>query len=182
MTEISDRYRRLAAAFADRIDALPADRWDAPTPCPDWTARDLVGHVVGSQGMFRTLVGREATPEVDVAADPGAAFREVTATVQADLDDPERAGTTFVGMFGEQTFEQAVDRFLVFDLIVHGWDLARAAGQDDHIDPDDVRRLEVGAAQFGDTMRGPGAFGPAREPPPDADEQTKVLAFLGRSA
>jgi uncharacterized protein (TIGR03086 family) len=182
MTEIADRYRRLAARFADRIDAVPADRWDAPTPCPDWTAKDLVGHVVTSQGIFRTLVGREDTPEVDVDADPGAAFRTVTATVQADLDDPELAGTTFVGMFGEQTFEQAVDRFLVFDLIVHGWDLARATGQDERMAPEDVQRLEAGAAEFGDAMRGPGAFGPEVEPPADADDQTKVLAFLGRSA
>src|SRR5512136_566563 len=117
MTETSDRYRRLTGAFADRIAAVPADGWDAPTPCAEWTARELVVHVVASQGMFRSLVGREDTPEVDAAADPAGAFRTVTACVQADLDDPDRAGTTFVGMFGEQTFEQAVDRFLVFDLI-----------------------------------------------------------------
>ena len=181
MTEISDRYRRLAGAFAERIDAVPDDAWDAPTPCEDWTARELVAHVVQSQGMFRGLVGRE-TPEVDAAADPAGAWRRVSGLVQADLDDPERAATTFEGVFGEQTFEAAVDRFLNTDLVVHGWDLARATAQDDTIDPDDLRRVDEVAHAFGDTLRSPGAFGPEVDPPPGAGEQARVLAFLGRRA
>ena len=179
MTEISDRYRRLSGAFADRIAAVPDDGWDAPTPCEEWTARDLVGHVVQSQGMFLSRVGREA-PEVDAAADPLGAWQTVSGVVQADLEDPERAATTFQGMFGEQTFEGAVDRFLNFDLVVHGWDLARASGQDVQIDADDLTRLDAASQEFGDAMRGPQAFGPALEVGPDAEDQTRVLAFLGR--
>jgi len=179
MTDVADRYRRLAAAFADRIANVPAGAWDDPTPCPDWTVRDLVGHVVQSQGMFRTFVGREA-PEVDVTADPAAAFDTARTLVQGDLDDPERAGSTFEGHFGTQTFEQAVDRFLVFDLVVHGWDLARATGQDERMDPVDVERVAVSAAGMGDAMRSPGAFGPELPVPPGADPQAELLAFLGR--
>lgn len=55
MTEISNRYRRLSGAFAERIAAVPDDAWDAPTPCADWTVRDLVGHVIQTQGMFRGI-------------------------------------------------------------------------------------------------------------------------------
>jgi uncharacterized protein (TIGR03086 family) len=179
MTDVADRYRRLSAAFADRIANVPAGAWDDPTPCPDWTVRDLVGHVVQSQGMFRTFVGREA-PEVDVTADPAAAFDTVRTLVQGDLDDPERAGSTFEGHFGTQTFEQAVDRFLVFDLVVHGWDLARATGQDERIEPDDVERVAAAAAGMGDAMRSPGAFGPELPVPPGADPQAQLLGFLGR--
>jgi uncharacterized protein (TIGR03086 family) len=179
MTEIADRYRRLSAAFADRIAGVPDDAWDTPTPCADWSVRDLVSHVVATQGMFRGLVGRD-TPEVDPATDPLGAWATVSGLVQSDLDDPERAGTTFEGHFGTQSFEQAVDRFLNFDLVVHGWDLARATGQDTTIEPEDLERVAVGAAAFGDAMRGPGAFGPEVDPPPDADEQAKLVAFLGR--
>jgi uncharacterized protein (TIGR03086 family) len=181
MTDVADRYRRLSATFAERIANVPAGAWDDPTPCPDWTVRDLVGHVVQSQGMFRTFVGREA-PDVDVTADPAAAFDTVRTLVQGDLDDPERAGSTFEGHFGTQTFEQAVDRFLVFDLVVHGWDLARATGQDDRMDPDDIVRVRAAAEGMGDAMRSPGAFGPELPAPPGADAQTELLAFLGRSA
>jgi uncharacterized protein (TIGR03086 family) len=181
MTEIADRYRRLSAAFADRIVAVPPDRWDDPTPCTDWTVRDLVAHVVQTQGVFRGLVGREV-PDVDVTSDPLGAWVTASGLVQDDLDDPVRAGTTFEGHFGTQSFEQAVDRFLNFDLVVHGWDLARATGQDDTIDPGDLERAVAGAAAFGDAMRGPGAFGPQVDAPADADEQTKLMAFLGRRA
>src|SRR5436189_1031131 len=52
MSEISERYKRLGDAFADKIAAVPHDRWDSQTPCEEWTARDLVGHVVNTQGMF----------------------------------------------------------------------------------------------------------------------------------
>lgn len=179
MTEIADRYRRLSAEFAARIAAVPDDAWDAPTPCADWSVRDLVDHVVAAQAIFRGLVGRH-TPPVDAATEPRAAWATASGLVQGDLDDPVRAGTTFEGHFGTQSFEQAVDRFLNFDLVVHGWDLARATGQDDAIDPDDLERVAAGAAAFGDAMRGPGAFGPEVDPPAGADEQTKLMAFLGR--
>ena len=88
----------------------------------------------------------------------------------------------FEGFFGTQTFETAVDRFLCMDLVVHGWDLAHATGQNETIGADDLARVEAGALRFGDALRGPGVFGPAIDVPGDADEQTRVLAFLGRRA
>ena len=59
MSEISDRYRRLSDAFAKKIAAVPGERWDSQTPCEEWTARDLVGHVVNTQGMFLGFIGKE---------------------------------------------------------------------------------------------------------------------------
>ena len=181
MSEIADRYRRLAAAFTDKVAAVPAEGWDAPTPCDDWTARQLVGHVVDAQGMFLGFVGRSLPDDLpSVDDDPLAAWTAARDVVQGDLDDPERAAVEFDGMFGRQTFAQAVDRFLNFDLVVHGWDLARATGQDERIAPEDVARVQAAAEAFGDKMRGPGAFGDAVEPPADADDQDRLLAFLGR--
>lgn len=181
MSEIADRYRRLAGAFTDKVAAVPADAWDAPTPCDDWTARQLVGHVVDTQGMFLGFVGRSLPDDLpSVDDDPLAAWTAARATVQADLDEPERAGAEFEGMFGRQTFAQGVDRFLAFDLVVHGWDLARATGQDDRIDPEDVARVQAAAEAFGGNLRGPGAFGDAVEPPDGADDQQRLLAYLGR--
>ena len=180
MTEVSERYARLADAFAAKIAAVPSDRWASPSPCTEWTARDVVGHVVSTQGMILGLVGREVGEIRSIDDDPLGAFTDARAVVQRDLEDPARAGTEFDGSWGKSTFEGAVDRFLCFDLVVHGWDLARAAGLDEHIDPDEVARVRAAAETFGDQMRGPRAFGAEVEPPAGANEQEKLLAFLGR--
>lgn len=180
MTEVSERYARLADAFAAKIDGVPADGWESPSPCEGWTARDVVDHVVGTQGMFLGFVGRELGDIPSAKDDPAGAWKAARTVVQADLEDPERAAATFDGLGGRTTFEAAVDRFLNFDLVVHNWDLSRATGQDDRMDPDDVARVTKTARSFGDGMRSPQAFGPEKEPPPGADDQTKLLAFLGR--
>ena len=144
MTEISDRYGRLASEFAAKVAAVPDDAWENPSPCPEWTARDVVGHVVSTQGMFLGFVGRELGDISSVDDDPLAAWNAARAVVQRDLEDRERATEEFDGLLGRTTFEAAVDRFLSFDLVIHGWDLARAANLDDRIDPDEVAPREGG--------------------------------------
>jgi uncharacterized protein (TIGR03086 family) len=180
MTEISDRYRRLADAFAATVAGVPDDRWSDPSPCEDWDARRVVGHVIETQGMFLRLVGRDLPPLPDVADDPVGAWDGTRAAVQGDLDDPERAGAEFDGFFGRTRFDTAVNRFLCSDLVMHRWDLARATGQDEHIDASDAQQLLDGAAAFGDAFRSPGVCGPPVEVPADADVQTRLIAFYGR--
>jgi uncharacterized protein (TIGR03086 family) len=180
---VSQRYDRLAGSFAERIDAVPADRWESESPCEGWSARDVVRHVVETQGMFLGFVGRSLPDDMPSADDdPAGAFAVARMTVQAELDDPERAGAEYDGYAGRSTFAEGVDGFLCFDLNVHGWDLACAAGLDARIDPDEVARLRREAEGFGDMLRSPGAFGPEVDAPADADEQTRLLAFLGRRA
>lgn len=182
MSAIADRYRRLAGDFQGTVDAVPPDRWAAPSPCEGWTALDVVRHVVESQGLFLGRVGREVDDLPPVDEDPSAAWAAARAVVQADLEDPDRASASYEGAFGRMTFEQAVDGFLCTDLVVHRWDVARASGLDERIDPDELERVMAQAESFGDAMRSPRAFGPPLEPPPGADRQTEVLAFLGRRA
>ncbi len=182
MTEISERYNRLADEFAAKIAAVPADRWTEQSPCPEWTALDVVRHVITTQGMFQGLVGRSMPDDMpSVDADPLVAWNAARAVTQADLDDPARATEEFDGGMGRMSFENAVDRFLCFDLVVHGWDLAHATGLDEGIAPQDLDHVRVQAEGFGDAMRGPQAFGPEVQPPPGADDQQKLLAFLGRN-
>jgi uncharacterized protein (TIGR03086 family) len=180
MTEISDRYRRLSDDFAHKLAAVPDDRWDAPTPCPEWNVRDVARHVVDTQGMFEQLVGRDIGQIPSVDDDPCRAWATASARILADLQDPERADTGYEGHFGPTTFAESVDRFLNFDLVIHGWDLARGAGLDETISPDDLAWANEKAEGFGDAMRNPAAFGPAVDPPAGADDQSRLLAFLGR--
>ena len=180
MHDVSDRYRRLAEAFGEKVAAVPADRWGAPTPCEGWTARDLVRHVIDAHGIFLGLVGRQMGDIPPVEDDPVAAFGAARARVQADLDDPVLAGEEFDGFFGRSTFAQGVDRFLCSDLLLHGWDLARATGLDETMDSVEVTRVFDQLRSFGESARAPGAFGAEIEAPPGADEQTQLLSFAGR--
>jgi len=182
MTEISERYHRLSDAFAAKIEAVPPDRWNAPTPCPEWTARELVGHVVATQDRILGLAGRSSGELPSVDDDPLAAFNAARSAVQRDLEDPSVATIEFEGRMGKMPLEKAADNFLCTDLAVHGWDLSRATGLDERIPPEELSRIWKTTEMFGDAMRSPGAFGPAVEAPVDADEQTRLLAFMGRRA
>ena len=180
MTEISERYRKRSQEFADTVAAVPDDCWSAPSPCEDWTARDVVRHVVQTPGMFFGMIDAEYPDPPSVDDDPEAAFASARAAMQRALDDPDVATTEFDGFFGRTSFEQAVDRFVNFDLVVHRWDLARATGLDETMPAEEIPRLTQEIADFGDAARSPGVFGPVVDVPPDADPQTELLGQLGR--
>ncbi|HVL91784.1 MAG TPA: TIGR03086 family metal-binding protein [Acidimicrobiales bacterium] len=182
MSEIAERYARLSSSFAAKVAAVPPDRWASPSPCAGWSAHDVVRHVVESQGMFLGFVGASSGGGPGVDEDPAGAFDAVRATVQSHLDDPARATAGFEGYAGPTTFEASVDRFLNFDLVVHGWDLARAAGLDEHVDAADIAFVRAGVASLGDMLYSSGACAPALDPPPGADDRTRLLAALGRKA
>ena len=46
-SEVADRYSAIARGFTAQVEAAGADGWPSPTPCPDWTTRDIVEHVIG---------------------------------------------------------------------------------------------------------------------------------------
>jgi uncharacterized protein (TIGR03086 family) len=186
MSDIADRYRTAAAQFTQKVETVPDDRWESPTPCEDWDVRDVVSHVVDSSGLFLGFIQRELPPGPDAQQDPQGAWANARDAIQAALDDPDTAQTEYQGAMGPSTFEDGVDRFLRADLYVHGWDVARGAGLDDRIDPDAAHELYEAMQQMAsapgvaEMMRSAGGFGPEVEVPDDADEQTKLLGFLGR--
>lgn len=182
MSEYSDRYRRVSDDLTALIEAVPPDRWDNPSPCDEWTARDVVRHIIGTYQMFLGFVGRELPAAPSVDEDPVAAWRSARDAIRAAFDDPAVAGAEYDGMFGRTTFEKSADRFISADVVIHSWDLARATGGNERLDPDEVRRIGEALAPMDEAMRSPNAFGPKLEPPEGADDQTRFLAFLGRRA
>jgi uncharacterized protein (TIGR03086 family) len=70
--------------------------------------------------------------------------------------------------------------FCTGDVLVHTWDLARATGLDERLDPDEVHRMYEGMEPMDEVLRQSGQFGPRVRVPDDADEQTKLIAFTGR--
>ncbi|HEX4215718.1 MAG TPA: TIGR03086 family metal-binding protein [Candidatus Dormibacteraeota bacterium] len=183
MSEISERYRRLSAAFTERVVAVPEDRWDSPSPCEEWTARDVVGHMRDGSGTFFANIGRELPPGPSIAEDPVGTWTTVREAMQGALDDPDVAGTEYESpLMGRQRFDVGVDQFVNFDVLVHTWDLARAAGLDERLDEAEVHRTFERILPADEMLRSPRVCGPKLDPPPGADEQTRFLAFLGRRA
>jgi uncharacterized protein (TIGR03086 family) len=180
VSEIADRYRKLAASFTARVDAVRDDRWSNPSPCEGWTAVDIVRHMTETAGIFYSLVGRELPPIPSVDDDPKGAWAATRNAIQRALDDPAFAGLPYEGQLGHSTFEVGVDKFLSGDLLLHTWDLARATGLDERLDPDEVSNVLSTLTPMDEVMRAPGAFGPKVEAPDGADEQTQLLAFAGR--
>ena len=83
-------------------------------------------------------------------------------------------------MFATQSFEQLASRPLGADLLLHTWDLARATGQDERLDPASVTAALEFLTPIDEAIRRPGGFAPRLEAPPGADEQGRLLAFCGR--
>jgi uncharacterized protein (TIGR03086 family) len=191
METIAERYARHADAFERKVAAVPPDRWDGPSPCAKWTARDVVGHIVDMHGYMLQPLGETPRPAPPVATDPLAAFRAARADVERILADEQRAGTECDTPSGRLTAATHIDQVVSDDLVLHGWDLARATGQDDAIDPADLPRLwamtTAVPAELMAQFRTPGAFGPGVEVygaevpvPADAPLQERLLGYIGR--
>ncbi|TDB73891.1 TIGR03086 family protein [Actinomadura sp. KC216] len=189
--EIAGRYRRRADAFGAKVAAVRDDQWGNPSPCEKWTARDVVQHIVDMHEVMLRPLGRGLSPAPGVAEDPGAAFRAARADVEAVLADPALSARECDTPSGRLTALQHIDQVVSQDLPLHGWDLARATGQDDTIDPADVEAALSGVTAIpAETMRklrtpgafGPGVevFGPEVEVGPDASAQDRLLGFIGR--
>jgi uncharacterized protein (TIGR03086 family) len=176
----ADRYRVLAARFTELVEAVPDDRWGSPSPCEDWTARDVVGHVVESERSYVEGAGDTLPPAPDAASDPVGAWTATRDGVQALLDDPERAGREVEGFTGKGTVEGTLGLFHCVDLVVHGWDLAQAAGLDAAFPRDQLAWTRALVERMGDMARTPGGFGDEVEAPADADETARTMAYLGR--
>jgi uncharacterized protein (TIGR03086 family) len=183
MTEtIADRYRRLALLMADTITAVDPHRWTDPSPCEDWSALDVLRHVIETQGLVAGFVGRELGPGPVVGLDPLGAWISASEQIQAQLDDPGQAKEQFDGMDGPMTFETAVDKLLNLDLVVHRWDIGTSVDIPVEIAPEDLSFVSAAVAAMGDDIRIEGVCGPALDPPDDASPQTRLLAHLGRKA
>ena len=191
MAAIADRYRRHADAFERKVAAVRTNQWSNPSPCKAWNARDVVGHIIAMHGYMLRPLGRQLSPAPAAEDDPLRAFKAARADVEAVLDDPELAGIECDTPNGRMTVEQQIDQVVSDDLVLHGWDLARATGQDDTIDPGDVERLwsmtVAIPAELMEKYRTPGAFGPGVEVfgpevkvPEDAPLQDRLLGLIGR--
>lgn len=181
MNAAAEEHRRIAGVFSDRVRG--AADWDAPAPVDGWLARDVVRHLVEWFPAFLeggAGVKLAAGPSVD--DDPVAAWQVHSDAVQELLDDPATPGRMLSNPhIGDIPLDRAVDQFYTGDVFMHTWDLARATGQDETLDPEKCAVMLAGMEQYEDAMRTSGQYGPRVEVPEDADVQTKLLGFIGRN-
>ncbi|MFD9010619.1 TIGR03086 family metal-binding protein [Streptomyces sp. NPDC059552] len=173
---------RIAAAVPD--SAL-ADR----TPCPAYTVGDLLGHLTGLAVAFRDAARKDLGPTTDT--DPGSAvpalpahWREELPAVLGELAEAWTDPAAWTGMTragGVDLPGDIAGAVAADELVVHGWDLARATGQDYAPDPAALTASHaflLAAAEEDD--RGGGIFGPVVPVPDDAPLLDRAVGLSGR--
>ena len=172
--DILDLYDRASAWAAEKV-AAAAGRLDAPTPCEEWTVRTLLDHMLETQRYFlgqargQDVAPPSPNPPALISSDPGADFQRNRQEVLAAFREPgviEKTGPALGIAFADQ--------------LLHGWDIARATGQD--------ATMPAGLAEaayqtihgrFTDEQR-VGVFKPEVPVAADAGPQERLLAYTGR--
>jgi uncharacterized protein (TIGR03086 family) len=173
----------LEATFAHThavIAGVQPDQYDDPTPCTEWTVRDLLGHVIGVVAMFGQTAGGEPPTEFVLAPDPAAQF--------ADAAKANLAAWRTTGIL-EQTLNlpagpmpgQVYATINLIDTATHTWDLATATRQQPELPTDVAAAAYAVARQFvGPDLRA-GRFAAEIPCGPDATTTQQLVAFLGRT-
>jgi len=172
-TDLLDLYRQASDWTAEKVAATTD--LDAPTPCDDWTVRDLLNHMLDTQRYFAGAARGEdvappsPTPPSLLTDDPAADFATSRAEVLAAFGAEgavEKTGPALGIAFADQ--------------LLHGWDLARATRQDSTM-PSGLPQKAYDAiyGRFTDEQRH-GVFKPELEVDDTAAPQQRLLAYTGR--
>jgi uncharacterized protein (TIGR03086 family) len=186
MTEEFTGYQRALDGLEAVLCVIPADGWDAPSPCPRWSVRDVTGHMIGGQHMIRDLAAGAPPENVNTAPgrfagpDPVESWRAARKECAGALTPAALRRAIPFGELGEVPLRDFLDGYIL-EILVHTWDIAQATGQAAALDPDLVHHAFATARVIAGPLREAGLLGPERPVPRRADELTRLLAFMGRS-
>src|SRR3954452_1820700 len=130
-TTVLHDFSRLADRFGAVVDRLDEADWGRDSPCEGWSARDVLHHVVSTQRDFLARHGVDASTGRDAEWDPRAAWHAHDERLRSLLAAPTVASHEYDGVFGRTTVGATMVTFYGFDLVVHRWDIATAAGLDE---------------------------------------------------
>ena len=186
--EVPAMLRRSVEEFGARVSQIRDDQWEAGTPDTEWNVRDLVNHVLAENLWAPPLLAGSTIGDVGdrfdgdvLGPDPKGSWLAASGDALAAADAPGAMDRTVHLSFGDfPGREYAMQLFA--DHLIHAWDLARAIGADERLDPELVDACTAWFAPMEEAYRSAGAIA-ARPPVPDgADAQTRLLAMFGRRA
>jgi uncharacterized protein (TIGR03086 family) len=178
-------YQRALDAVEAVLDGVGPGGWEATSPCADWTAWDVAGHLIGGQRVIQALATGQACPEVAVdpgrfcGDDPARSWRRTRRDCTCALTETALQRPVPFGALGELPLHLFLGGHIL-ELLIHSWDLAQATGQMAQLDPDLVHHAFATAQVVAPMLRADGRLGPPLAPPARAGELTRLLAFMGR--
>jgi uncharacterized protein (TIGR03086 family) len=165
---------------------VDARQWDNASPCSEWTARDVAGHAMGvlANVSARAVGGEQVNifdkPGAIAGDDPYATFVGVRNALIDALVSEGVLHTVVETSLGSISVDKMLGN-LMPDALIHTWDIARATGGDERLDPLLIPIAHASLRERGEeAIRAPGRYGAATGEPP-SDPQAALLAFAGRT-
>ena len=184
--ELVDLFGRAVEEFGRRFRLIAHDQWDTPTPDVEWDVRALANHVLGECLWAPPLLAGLTIADVgdrfdgdQLGDDPQEAWTTASDAALEAVREPGALERTVHVSFGDISGAEYVSQ-LTCDHLIHAWDLARAIGVHDRLDPRLVEWATGYLLPQADAWRSAGAFGPAVELPEGAGPQDRLLALTGR--
>ena len=178
-------YKKAVDQTGRIVANVKPDQYDAPTPCEGWDVRELLNHTIA---VAKAFVGAASGTPFDptpfgadnVGDDPSGAYDGAAQQIHAALGRQGVLDGTWHMPFGEVPADGAI-AFCTLELAQHGWDVAKATGQDADFDPE-VTEVAMSTAQAApaELVRNPSVFGPESNCPESAPLHDRLAAFLGR--
>ncbi len=186
MSESAARFARAADFFEGHVQVVPDSSWSNQTPCADWNVRALVNHVAGEQLWAAPLLRGKTIVEVgdqfdgDVLGDdPAGSWVLAAAESRRAFAAPGALDGVVHLSYGDESATNYCDQ-MTLDCLVHGWDLARGIKVDEVI-PDELVDWAIAAVEpMQEMLTASGMFGTPLAISDKADNQTRLLAMLGR--
>lgn len=159
-----------------------------PSPCTEWTVRDVINHITGGATMFAVCVEEGSVPDDllgtlmggdNLGDDYVGAWEAASSRAMAAFESPGALEKMVKLPFGEMPAGVALN-IAVFDVLTHAADIAIATGRT--IDDTSLieSALEVGHQMIGPDLRVPGVFDAEQPAPEGATPAVRLLAFAGR--
>ena len=185
---MGELYVRAMESAARFVSGVPKGAWHDPTPCTEWDLRVLVNHITFENLWAAELFPGKTMAEVGdrlegdlVGDDPIAAFNRSVEAATAAVSAPGAMEAVTHLSFGDTPGSEYA-RELFADMLIHGWDVAKASRQDAALDAALVDAGLPLAEEVAAMAGGSGAFAAPVAIPGDAPAQTRLLALVGRRA